>query len=190
MTMVSWMYGFYQLSSTLRKLTNIQNSTLHLVLRLRGGGLPKPGVTIASGGRIKQVIHKDPYPPKIWDTKRTTTFGVQLFDASEFENITGFEAPPTPIDAKAYADHGYPFFELYEEESGVSGNFPLQSVATLDWDLMNEYTKLHEQEESLEFPFVILSPQDGTTPEVETKLLGKTTSFLPIRTLEKKAKEA
>ena len=50
---------------------NIQkDSTLHLVLRLRGGGwlpLEDARMGIAAGGQIQQKIYKDKHRPNIYD---------------------------------------------------------------------------------------------------------------------------
>jgi ubiquitin len=45
---------------------SIQNgTTLHLVLRLRGGGPWSPEMGIGVGGLIRQTIIKDPYEPHV-----------------------------------------------------------------------------------------------------------------------------
>jgi hypothetical protein len=34
------------------------------------------------------------------------------------EQITGKKAPSTPVTAKTYTQHGFPWFELYDEHKG------------------------------------------------------------------------
>jgi hypothetical protein len=46
---------------------------------------------------------------------------VHVLSSLEFRLSTGTEPPPTPIDAKAYADRGLPWFELYDEALGDLG---------------------------------------------------------------------
>jgi hypothetical protein len=124
---------------------NIQHcATIHLVLRLRGGGddtLPAKDESsenhemgIAAGGRIDQVIEAD---PKIhqWDSSQTKWFNVQILNSSKFKEVTGLSAPKTPADAQMYADHGYPFYELWGEEDkkAVAGDFDgVQSIGQID----------------------------------------------------------
>jgi hypothetical protein len=76
-------------------------------------------MSIAAGGRIKQVIHGDK-GGQDWLPERTTVFNVQILNSATYTGITGTNPPSKPISASAYADHGFPFFELYEEPSGVS----------------------------------------------------------------------
>ncbi|KAF2275220.1 ubiquitin-domain-containing protein [Westerdykella ornata] len=125
-----------------------EGSTLHLILRLRGGGGPEPtpeqwaeqlknhkapAMGIAAGGKIKQVIEVDRYPKDTWDPSKTTVFNVHIVDSSAYKQVTGHEPPETPIDAALYAKYGYPFFELPEEKSGIHGDFAaVKSVAQLD----------------------------------------------------------
>ncbi|QSZ31442.1 hypothetical protein DSL72_001007 [Monilinia vaccinii-corymbosi] len=117
-------------------------STIHLVLKLRGGGArpdPKvsesnvrnPEMAIAAGGLIKQTIIKDFVPSADWDQDNTLMLNIQMLNADVFQRVVGINAPPTPISADTYARYGYPFYKIYEERSGVQGDFPVQSVARL-----------------------------------------------------------
>ncbi|PGH00853.1 hypothetical protein AJ80_09105 [Polytolypa hystricis UAMH7299] len=103
---------------------NIQKeSTLHLILRLRGGGETPRQMGIAAGGKIRQSIHRDLSMPGFWDNSSTTTFNVQLLNSEVFQQITGLPAPRMPIDANTYAAAGLPFYNLTEAKSDVKGNF-------------------------------------------------------------------
>ncbi|KAF1952077.1 integral membrane protein [Byssothecium circinans] len=96
-----------------------QGSKIHLVLRLRGGGPPVATheMSIAAGGKIKQ---------------RTTVFNVQVLNSAVYHAVTGGPPPSMPISAATYDQHGFPFFNLYEEPSGVSGEFSIvKSVAEM-----------------------------------------------------------
>lgn len=77
----------------------------------------------AAGGLIKQYIQKDTYSPDSWDQTTTTTFNLQVLDAFVFKSVTGFAPPGCPIDAETYRAHGYPFFDIPEDESDVVGDF-------------------------------------------------------------------
>ncbi|KAI0595101.1 hypothetical protein F4775DRAFT_387263 [Biscogniauxia sp. FL1348] len=87
---------------------------------------------IAPGGRIVQCIRKDPYDPAIWSRDTTLAVPVQILNSAGFRAVTGRDPPPSPIDARAYAAAGLPFFQLDESAwagSAIAGYFPsLQSV--------------------------------------------------------------
>jgi hypothetical protein len=104
-------------------LTRLQSVTMHLVLRLRGGGWepgPKYEMSMAAGGYIRQKIIADTYEPEIWDVDRTTMFNVQILNSASFQRVTGLSLPPTPIDAAAYAKLKLPYFRELEEPPPVN----------------------------------------------------------------------
>lgn len=97
-----------------------QGCTLHLVLRLRGGGWAPPDMGIAAGGLIKQTIWRDNYDPATWDVAHSTVFNVQIMNSATFQSMTGEAAPETPITAETYAAHGYPYYSIWNEKpSGI-----------------------------------------------------------------------
>ena len=106
-----------------------------MVLRLRGGG-PGPDpiqeMTIAAGGKIHQVIHEDEMKQD-WLAERTTVFNVQILNSLCYKAVTGRKPPTKPINAARYKQNGLPFYAMYEEPSGVSGDFSMvKSVAQID----------------------------------------------------------
>ena len=114
---------------------NIQKeSTLHLVLRLRGGGYTPPGMCFGAGGLIKQTIVPDNTNHRIWDVASAKTFHLQVVNAAHFEELTGIIAPDTPITIEEYAARGMHFFDIYNETpNSIYGNFGgLKTVAELD----------------------------------------------------------
>lgn len=98
-----------------------QDSTLHLLLRLRGGN-PDHQLGIAPGGLINQQVRTDYHDPKDWLRGLTFSFPVHILNSEAFRAVTGANPPPSPVGAQTYAQAGLPFFELYEEEeSGIVG---------------------------------------------------------------------
>jgi hypothetical protein len=98
-----------------------------MVLRLRGAGpqqLPSTQMTLAAGGLIKQVIHRDQYAPT-WDTAKTTVFNAQMLNSALYKNLTGLNPPTLPTSHDVYAQYGYPYYSVSEEPSGIHGNFGL-----------------------------------------------------------------
>jgi hypothetical protein len=109
------------------------SNELHLVLYRAHSGFKRPQrkiapvamapkqLGLAAGGRIHQRIYPDPYPPDTWDPNRKGTAEVVLLTTVEYRRITKREPPPSPIDAKTYAEHGFPWFEFYDEHEAALG---------------------------------------------------------------------
>ncbi|KAF7448574.1 integral membrane protein [Pyrenophora tritici-repentis] len=107
--------------------------TIVLVLNLRGGGTGPPlEMAVAAGGKIKQGIVADKLADH-WQSARTTVLNVQILNSAVYRTVTGEDPPTMPIDAKTYARHGLPFYDLYEEQSGISGDFSMiKSIGQID----------------------------------------------------------
>jgi hypothetical protein len=99
---------------------NIQNeSTLHLVLRLRDGDCEAiERLGLVSGGLIKQKIIKDfnsidcYYPTCV-------SIGINIINSTQYHRIFKIPMPHTPINATTYILHGYPWFPQYGRELQV-----------------------------------------------------------------------
>lgn len=119
---------------------------------------------VAPGGLIKQTIVADPYSPDSWEPERSISFNVQILNSELFRQVTGQAPPPTPITAQTYTDHGLPFFKLYEESSGIVGDFKgVKSVKAIDnaKDKTKTGENLEADEPSISNPVIVLNP-DGT----------------------------
>lgn len=120
---------------------NIQSeATLHMVLRLRGGGggdrprnVPEGmEMGIAARGMIEQTIIEDDGENK-FDATQTKVFNVQVLNSLHYQHVTGEEPPFSYVSADMYTRYGYPFYKVYEEPSEVAGNFAgVQSVNEID----------------------------------------------------------
>ena len=89
-------------------------------------------MSIAAGGKISQVIHADQNGDE-WLSDRTTVFNVQVLNSKAYKAVTGQRPPFKPLSARTYKKHGFPFFAVYEEPSGISGDFDtVNSVAEID----------------------------------------------------------
>lgn len=87
---------------------------------------------IAAGGRMKQSLYPDPHGPDTWDNTRTGRVYVHIVNSMLYEQITGRKAPGTPITARTYAEHGYPWFDLYDEHLGdVDPSWALSGVKSI-----------------------------------------------------------
>lgn len=98
------------------------DSTLHLVLRLRGGGPMKKStkkstepahtMSLAPGGLIRQKIYADRTNVNIY--RLLSRFRVEIYDTSVYEILMGKPAPPTPITFETYKACGLPWYKLYD----------------------------------------------------------------------------
>jgi hypothetical protein len=148
-------------------------------------------LAVAAGGHIEQVIVPDIYKTNKWDTENVVMFNMQLFDATTFEQVLGIKAPPTPIDAQTYSRYGYPFFDLYQEPSGIEGDFPVQSVGDLD-KAKGTNLETHAAEKGLAFPVAIIGVgmKNQVDPtEIKLNTVEQKSIFLPIRLIEKKVED-
>jgi len=96
---------------------NIQKeSTLHLVLRLRGA-VPTDEMAVGVGGAMRQDVYPDSKGPRFWDTKAGQAVNVHLAGPAMYTAITGHLPPPTPVTAAEYTSRGYQWFSLYDEDT-------------------------------------------------------------------------
>jgi hypothetical protein len=93
----------------------------------RGGAMG-----IGAGGTMRQKIYADPYGVNTWDPANHGRMIVHIVNSAQFEEITGMEPPATPIDARAYTEAGFPWFDLYDEaELDIPATESLAQVRTI-----------------------------------------------------------
>lgn len=73
---------------------------------------------LAAGGKMKQSIYPDPHGLETWDGGNSGEIVVHIVNSDHYLEITGEAAPPSPIDARSYTQHGYPWYALYDEAKG------------------------------------------------------------------------
>jgi hypothetical protein len=92
---------------------------------------PASRMGIAAGGKIQQAIYVDPYGVDTWDAASATEVRVHIVTSDQYLLITGHPAPPTPVSARTYTEHGLPWFTLYDEtRQGVSPSERLSGVTS------------------------------------------------------------
>lgn len=160
-----------------------EDSSVFLRLILRGGGGGGYEMGVAAGGLIKQAIVEDTYEPGIWDTDNSTFFNVQILNSAVFEQVTGQPPPNTPVNAQAYAQNGFPYFDIFDEKpSGIKGDFRgVKSVNEKDMEDKATWEKadaVAEVVKSTENPVVMLDEE------------GKRAGFRPVKLMEKEIFEA
>jgi hypothetical protein len=70
---------------------------------------------LGAGGKMKQKIYPDPHGIDTWDSENSGRVYVHIVNSLMYREITGHEPPETPITAKTYQQHGYPWFDLYDD---------------------------------------------------------------------------
>eukprot|EP00930_Biecheleria_cincta_P008276 TRINITY_DN10968_c0_g2_i1.p1 TRINITY_DN10968_c0_g2~~TRINITY_DN10968_c0_g2_i1.p1 ORF type:complete len:164 (+),score=40.21 TRINITY_DN10968_c0_g2_i1:143-634(+) len=112
-------------------------STLHLVLLLRGGTQGDDDeMAMAVGGQMRQDVHPDPQGPRFWYSKGGQTVNVHLASPTLYMAVTGRLPPATPISAAQYTSSGFPWFSLFDEDAVDDVNAPevlaaVKSIADL-----------------------------------------------------------
>jgi hypothetical protein len=97
---------------------------------------PPPSMASASGGRmgfvpggqIDQKVLADPHGVDTWDPERFGTLVVHVLNSAQYAAVTGRPAPPSPVSARTYAEHGFPWFRRFEEAADVP---PADALAQL-----------------------------------------------------------
>jgi hypothetical protein len=103
------------------------------------GAAPAAGgmeMGLGAGGRMTQAILPDPHGREVWHQERPARVFVHICNSAMYRDITGEAPPPTPISARTYTDHGYPWFALYDEGEGTVKSSPVldkvKSVKEMD----------------------------------------------------------
>src|SRR5690606_17439406 len=87
---------------------------------------------LGAGGRMKQSIYPDRHGADTWDASNRARVFVHLVNSQMWTAITGEPMPSTPVSAQTYAQHGYPWFDLYDEDRGdVAASQTLSAVKSV-----------------------------------------------------------
>jgi hypothetical protein len=85
----------------------------------------------APGGQIDQKVVEDPHGLDTWDPDRVATLIVHVLNSAQYHAVTGGPAPPSPVSAATYTEHGFPWFKLYEEDPYVPAADPFAGLTTI-----------------------------------------------------------
>ena len=70
------------------------------------------------GGAMRQKLYPDPHGLDTWDLGSAISLTIQIVNSEQYAALTGQPPPPSPIDASIYTEHGFPWYDLYDEERG------------------------------------------------------------------------
>jgi hypothetical protein len=82
------------------------------------------GVTsmgLGKGGEIVQKIYPDPHGIDVWRKTPEEVNTLYLVSSEDFKQVTGCEAPETPVTYKKYQELGYPWFDLFDQHMDDQG---------------------------------------------------------------------
>ena len=87
---------------------------------------------LAPGGRMRQTIYEDPFDLEDWDLENRSRCFVHIANSLVWRAITG-ELPPTvPFTAKEYTDHGFPWFDYYDDNlKALKGSKTLKGLKSV-----------------------------------------------------------
>jgi hypothetical protein len=92
----------------------------------------KESMGLAAGGRMKQKIYEDRHGIATWDAMNTSRVFVHLVNSHVWRDITGEEAPRSPVSSREYEQAGLPWFDVYDEHvSAVDGAGAFAGVASV-----------------------------------------------------------
>lgn len=81
---------------------------------------------------MRQEIYRDQFGLDAWDQSRPSRCFVHLVNSLGWREITGHEAPPTPITEAEYRRRGVPWFGYYDSEAtALPGSAALAGVRSV-----------------------------------------------------------
>jgi hypothetical protein len=90
------------------------------------------GMGLGAGGKIRQKIYPDPYGLDAWNQEKFGSVFVHIINVEQYRELTGKAPPPTSVSAGSYTEHGFPWFELYDEKmDAIGGSEALSRVKTI-----------------------------------------------------------
>ncbi|MBI1257955.1 MAG: hypothetical protein GC204_10825 [Chloroflexi bacterium] len=111
---------------------------------------------LGAGGKMKQKIYPDPHGIDTWDAENTGRVYVHIVNSMAFREITGSEPPPTPISAKTYTQHGFPWYDLYDDGMGdIDAPDALKNVKSVkEMDAEKGFTS-QQDDDSVDVGYVV-----------------------------------
>jgi hypothetical protein len=106
--------------------------TRSLGFEMQVASAPMGEMGLGAGGMMQQKIYPDSYGIDTWDTENYGSVFVHIVNSEQYRELTGLEAPPTPVTAQVYTQYGFPWFALYDEAQGdLSASEKLSKIKTI-----------------------------------------------------------
>ncbi|WP_279107548.1 hypothetical protein [Gordonia paraffinivorans] len=98
-------------------------------------GVPDPdaatGMGLGAGGTITQSIATPVEPRGNWDTTATSRSTLRIVNSADWEALTGTRPHHEPPTIAEYVEHGYPWFEWYDDSLARQGDSKFSSIKTV-----------------------------------------------------------
>ncbi len=129
---------------------------------------PCSSMGLAAGGKMKQEIYPDPHGIDTWDPDNYGRVYVHIVNSMDFREITGLEPPPTPVSARTYTEHGYPWFDLYDEGKGdLKASKKLKKVKSVKEMDQQKGFEPQQDDNPIEIPTDTIEKLGGSRRKVE-----------------------
>jgi hypothetical protein len=89
-------------------------------MRTRGLADSVQAMGLGRGGEIRQKVYPDPHGLEVWSKMPTAVELLYIVSSVDFRQITGYDAPPTPVTHEKYQMLGLPWFGLHDQGIGDS----------------------------------------------------------------------
>jgi hypothetical protein len=97
---------------------------------------------------MEQKIESDRHGLDTWDENRSGRVFVHIVNSDMYEAITGKRLGASPISARTYTEHGYPWYDLYDEGvDDIPGSSTLDSVKSVK-EIDNDHGFVGQQDDS------------------------------------------
>jgi hypothetical protein len=73
---------------------------------------------LGRGGEINQKIYPDPYGVDVWKKEPSAVERLYFISSDDFKQVTGYNAPSTPVTFEEYKKQGLPWFSMYDKHLG------------------------------------------------------------------------
>ncbi|MBI5066441.1 hypothetical protein HZA97_09490 [Candidatus Woesearchaeota archaeon] len=117
-------------------------------LRCAGNSVQSMG--LGRGGEIDQKVYPDPYGLEVWKKKPTAVELIHIVSSEDFEKVTGYKAPSTPVTFETYQRLGYPWFELFDKHyKDTEGSDVFGNLKPVDGGQKDPFNKLQPKKDKL-----------------------------------------
>ncbi|MCR8899184.1 hypothetical protein NWF34_19800 [Gordonia sp. GONU] len=89
------------------------------------------GMGMGAGGSITQSIATPVEPRTNWDTGATGEATLRIINSADWEGLTGTAPHHEPPTIEEYLEHGYPWFEWYDDSLARRGGSKLSDLKTV-----------------------------------------------------------
>lgn len=121
---------------------------------------------LGAGGKMKQKIYPDSHGIDTWDAENFGRVYVHIVNSMMYREITGQEPPATPVTAHTYAQHGYPWFDLYDDHLGdIDAPDALQNVKSVKEMDEQKGFEAQQDDSSVDVGYVVKYPVDKNQVE-------------------------